>query len=170
MNASKLYDEDFLLWTEQQARALRELGGSNSLDVAHLAEEIEDLGRRDLREVKSLVELIFLHGLKLAADPGNEAARHWAGEIIGFQTQLRDSFTPSMRQKLDMDRIWGDALRRFAAGPRPDGADGLIALLRLSGGHPVSLSELVAESFELQAVVAAINKLSPGSTARSDPS
>ena len=168
MDASKLYEEDFLLWTEEQARALRELGHSHTLDTIHLAEEIEDLGRRDLRDVEGFIELLYLHGLKISTDPGADAVRHWMAEVVNFQSQIRRTFTASMRQKLKLDEIWGDALRRFMAGPRPDGSDEPIALMRLSGGHPLSLSELVATSFELQQLLAAIDRLSLGSTAWGD--
>ena len=44
MDEGSLHDEDFVLWTEQQAKALRDLGQSNVLDIVHLADEIEDLG------------------------------------------------------------------------------------------------------------------------------
>ena len=58
-----LYDEDFFRWTQRQAAALRALPGQPAadlapqdvalLDIAHVAEEIADLGRRALREVMS---------------------------------------------------------------------------------------------------------------------
>lgn len=162
MDASKLYDEDFVLWTEQQARALRELGGSNSLDVVHLAEEVEDLGRRDLREVESLIEQILWHALKLIADPDNDAARHWAGELTGFQSQLRRAFTPSMRQKIDLDAVWGDAMRRFINGPRPSFSDRLADEIRLAELRPV-LGDLTATSFDLAGLLAALNPRTPSS-------
>jgi hypothetical protein len=47
MDVKRLYNEDFVLWSKQQADALRAAahGGSNlRLDWGHLAEEIEDLG------------------------------------------------------------------------------------------------------------------------------
>ena len=48
-----LYEADFLLWTERQAAELRALAHScrdlpNALDLDHIAEEIEDLGRSEL--------------------------------------------------------------------------------------------------------------------------
>jgi hypothetical protein len=56
MNASSetLYDEDFYAWTQQQAALLRRLPPpGNELDLEHIAEEIEDLGRSDLRAARS---------------------------------------------------------------------------------------------------------------------
>ena len=41
---AKLYDEDFGLWTAEAARLLRE-GRFAEIDVEHVAEEIEDMGK-----------------------------------------------------------------------------------------------------------------------------
>src|SRR5262249_35241746 len=61
-----LYEEDFYAWTQQQAGLLRRLPViSNELDVEHIAEEIEDLGRGDLRTAQSLCEQIVEHFSKL---------------------------------------------------------------------------------------------------------
>ena len=63
---AELYDEDFYAWTQQQAQALRtHFKGDNRLDVDHLAEEIEDLGKSDLHAVESFVENVIEDLLKL---------------------------------------------------------------------------------------------------------
>ena len=52
--AADLYDEDFYAWTQQQAEVLRtHFQGDNRLDVEHLAEEVEDLGKSELHAVES---------------------------------------------------------------------------------------------------------------------
>lgn len=40
------YDLDYYAWTQAQAKFLRE-GKLSELDLAHLAEEIEDMGRSE---------------------------------------------------------------------------------------------------------------------------
>ena len=154
MDVTKLYDEDFLLWTEQQAHALRQLDGSDSLDIVHLAEEIEDLGRRDLREVESLIEQILWHALKLVADPKDDAARHGAAELTGFQS-LRRAFTPSMRRKVKLDELWDDATRRFWNEQRPNGQRDPTVISKV-WGSPVSLDDLTAPSFSIDRCLAMI--------------
>jgi hypothetical protein len=53
------YDEDILVWSEQQAsvsrslRSRRDLPGE--LDLEHVAEEIEDVGRSELNAAKGLI-------------------------------------------------------------------------------------------------------------------
>jgi hypothetical protein len=54
--ADDLYDTDILPWTEQQAGLLRRAAAGarvNGLDWPNLIEEIEDLGRSELRAVRS---------------------------------------------------------------------------------------------------------------------
>ena len=46
------YDTDFYAWTQQQAAALRQKAFA-ALDLEHLAEEIESMGKRDRRAVES---------------------------------------------------------------------------------------------------------------------
>ncbi len=144
-----------MLWTEQQAKALRDLGQSNVLDIVHLADEIEDLGRRDLHDVESLIAQIYCHVMKFSAEPEAAAVRHWKAEVVKFQAQVRRRFAPSMRQKLDLDGVWSDAVRQFAVGTRPDGSDGLIVYWKLKG-PPGDIDELAARSFDVERFVAAV--------------
>ena len=57
------YDEDLLLWSQQQARLLRE-GRFAELDVARLADEIEDVGESEKREMASRVSVLLAHLIK----------------------------------------------------------------------------------------------------------
>ena len=60
------YEDDFFACTEEQAALSRQLpAGGNRLDRAHIAEEIEDLGRSDLRAAQSLCEPIIEPLLKI---------------------------------------------------------------------------------------------------------
>ena len=46
------YDEDVILWAQEQARLLRE-GRFSELDIEHIADEIEDVGKSEKRELAS---------------------------------------------------------------------------------------------------------------------
>ena len=75
---AELYDEDFYAWTQQQAEALRtHFQGDNRLDVEHLAEEVEDLGKSQLQAVESYVQQIIAHLLKLDYSGFELPRRHW---------------------------------------------------------------------------------------------
>lgn len=111
MSDSSLYDEDILLWSEQQAAAIRKLGQrrrdiSNALDIENVAEEIESVGRSELAAVKSYIRLILLHLIKLAVESESEAAPHWRGEIVAFHSEIMGRYATSMRQRIDIDELW----------------------------------------------------------------
>src|SRR5262245_15447550 len=46
------YEQDFYAWTQRTAELLR-AGRFEEADIEHVAEEIEDMGRRDVRELNS---------------------------------------------------------------------------------------------------------------------
>jgi len=111
MTQSTLYDEDILLWSEQQAEVIRKLGRSrrdlpNELDVENVAEEIESVGRSEFASVKSLLRQILMHLIKLMVEPDAAPVRHWRAEIVAFHTEMLDHYAPSMRQRIDIDDLW----------------------------------------------------------------
>jgi hypothetical protein len=84
MTTTELYEQDFVAWTEKQARELRELRANRwngPLDLEHLAEEIEELGRSQRHACESLLEQIIIHLLKLRCAKAEAPRAHWANEI-----------------------------------------------------------------------------------------
>lgn len=61
--SKSLYDQDFALWLEQVAHQLR-AGDFSHLDIDHLVEELDALGRSQRREIKSRLVVLFAHLLK----------------------------------------------------------------------------------------------------------
>lgn len=107
-----LYDEDILIWSEQQAELLRRRA-ANSLDWDNLAEEIEDVGRNQLRAVESHIVQAFVHELKALAWPEARDLAHWRAEARGHRDDARASFTPAMAQRIDLVALYRRALRRI---------------------------------------------------------
>jgi Domain of unknown function DUF29 len=70
------YDTDFYAWTQAQAAALRAKDWP-ALDVAHLAEEVEDLGSSVQHAIESHLERLLLHLLRWRYDPAQEPRRGW---------------------------------------------------------------------------------------------
>jgi hypothetical protein len=60
---SNLYDEDVIAWAEQQSRLLRSRQWSQ-LDIDNIAEEIEDVGKSEKRELQSRMCVLMAHLLK----------------------------------------------------------------------------------------------------------
>ena len=68
------YEQDFHAWTQRTAALLR-AGRFEEADIEHVAEEIEDMGRRDVRELKNRVR-VYVRAVKRAvAETGLSADR-----------------------------------------------------------------------------------------------
>ena len=155
MSNSTLYDEDILLWSEQQAAAIRKLGRRgrnvpNELDIENVAEEIEGVGRSELAAVKSHIRLVFLHLIKLVVESGSEAAPHWRGEIIAFHSEIIGRYAPSMSQRIDVDELWRSA-REQSLLAYEGAQQHLVA--GLSEESAFSLDDLLAERIDSSGLV-----------------
>jgi hypothetical protein len=103
-----LYEDDFLLWSESQATLLRRLAAGErvndrDLDWANLGEEIEAVGRGELRAFESLLTQAIVHRLKQRCWPDSGEVPHWHSGEIRFRQEAADAFSASMRHGL----IWG---------------------------------------------------------------
>jgi hypothetical protein len=104
-SAARLYEKDFVRWTEQQSSALREASRSPMnlpLDWENLAEEIESLGRSQRRELRSRLVAILEHLLKLEHSPATDPQHGWMDTIERERSEiellLEDS--PSLRREV----------------------------------------------------------------------
>jgi hypothetical protein len=68
MQATSLYDTDFLAWASQQAALLR-AGDYTHVDWGNLIEEIEDLGKSERWAIASYLTVLLTHLLKWAYQP-----------------------------------------------------------------------------------------------------
>ena len=146
------YDDDFFAWTQEQATALRNIPREaigDAVDIAHVAEEIEDLGQRDLREVISFLARLFEHLMKIDNAPASLEAAHWRSEARTFQQGACDAFSPGMRRALDVDAIWQKARKRLAR----DMADRDTSLIAPTDS-PFTLEASLDEDFDLDAALA----------------
>jgi hypothetical protein len=109
-----LYDRDALAWSERQAALLRRVARGervNEVDWDHVVEEVEDVGISELNAVQSYLDQILLNLLKLHGWPELDSDHHWRAEILAFQTGLERRFAPSMRQRIDLAKIYNRAKR-----------------------------------------------------------
>jgi Domain of unknown function DUF29 len=111
-DASGLYDQDFFLWTQEQAAALRRAKDSNlPLDWENLAEEIECLGKSDRRELTSQIRRILRHLLKLEVSPAVQAHAGWRSAIIDARSEIDGVLSDSPSLRREVDRLVTDQLR-----------------------------------------------------------
>lgn len=97
-----LYDEDFYAWAVTTAALLRQRRFAE-IDLEHLAEELEDMGKRERRALKSHIRNVILHMLKWRHQPDKRSSS-WRQSIrngrIEIQELLRDS--PSLASQLPL--------------------------------------------------------------------
>lgn len=109
----KLYDIDEVQWLDEMVKLLK-IQQFESLDLEHLIEELEDLGKEKRNAVASLLEQIIRHLLLLQywATEKKDNAVHWQGEIYSFRVQLRRKLTTNLRNYLvsELETIYQDAL------------------------------------------------------------
>lgn len=164
MTNSALYDDDILLWSEQQAEIVRRLGRTrrglpNEFDVENVAEEIESVGRSELAAVKSLIRQVFIHLIKLVVEEDAPARRHWRGEIFAFHAEIVGRYSPSMRQRIDIDELWRSAREEaLLLLPEPE-AETVAAIL--PGTPPFSLDDLIAERIDSDRLAANLRQAVP---------
>lgn len=142
---SDLYESDILLWSERQSALLRRIArgervNDTDLDWPNIAEEIESVGNEQLHAVGSLLVQALLHDLKAEAWPQSRDVAHWRAEARRFRGDAASRFAPSMRQKLDLARLYRRALRAM-----PDAIDGQ-APLPVPATCPTTLDELLADA------------------------
>jgi len=128
MDGGSLYDRDFYLWTQQQARAMRrqhELRPNADIDWENLIEEVESLGRSDMRAVRSQLARIIEHLLKLEFSPAEAPRQKWAGSANDGRRELDELLgdSPSLRGRLDalMVEAWTSGRLKAAIGLAEDG-------------------------------------------------
>src|SRR3954453_10613863 len=141
----ELYDADVFEWSQHQAALLRrraagELVNEAELDWSNIAEEIACVGNSQLRAVRSLLAQALLHDLKADAWPLSPYVPGWRAEARGFRADAADSYTPSMRQHIDLAKLYRRALQRM-----PETIDGQPPL-PVPDVCPVTLDELLAEA------------------------
>ncbi|MDX2179378.1 MAG: DUF29 domain-containing protein [Bryobacteraceae bacterium] len=112
MSVAELYEKDFFLWTQRNAKLLRE-GNVGEADLRRIAEEIEDMGKRDRRTLVSKTEVLVAHLLKWEFQP-LKRSKSWANTIRaqrrGIAKELRDMPSLSAYLARNLREIYRDAV------------------------------------------------------------
>jgi hypothetical protein len=101
---STLYEQDYYLWLEKTSSLLRD-GRLSELDIPHLIEEIEDMGRSEKKAVKSNLIIILMHLLKYKYQP-EKRSNSWLLTIFERRRRLRDDFADSPSLKRYFDEVF----------------------------------------------------------------
>jgi len=87
MNNAELYEHDFNAWIHNQISLLK-AGKTNEIDIEHLIEELEDMGKSNLRELESRFIILIAHLLK------------WQFQLATLETQWQDFEGKSWRKTI----------------------------------------------------------------------
>jgi hypothetical protein len=113
-NRAPLYDRDIIAWSNEQARLLRS-GRLSELDIEHIAEEIEDVGKSEQRELASRMAVLIAHLIKWSYQP-NRRCNSWQQTInvqrhaIALRIKRTPSLKPMLREAEWQEEIWSDAV------------------------------------------------------------
>jgi len=111
MGNQMLYDQDFYAWANEQAALLRN-GRFSEADIAHIAEEIESMGKAEKRELVSRLTVLLLHLHKWQFQPGFRG-NSWRNTIRIRRSEVAAHIAdnPSLKATLSeaIDRAYGTA-------------------------------------------------------------
>jgi ribosomal protein L29 len=113
------YSKDVVAWSQEQAALLR-AGDFAALDLEHIAEEIEDVGKSEQRELGNRMALLLAHLLKWRFQPerrGSSWERTIKEQRRAIAAHLKE--TPSLRSSLTnpnwVEGVWADAVTKAVA-------------------------------------------------------
>ncbi|PZV12087.1 MAG: DUF29 domain-containing protein [Leptolyngbya sp.] len=139
---SEKYLADFNLWIEQTAQLLRE-SRWHEIDVPHLIEEVEDLGKSERRGIASQLTRLLLHLLKWQYQP-QRRSDSWLDSITDARTQIELAIedSPSLRSYSaeQLEEIYQRARRQAAKQTS-------VTISMLPDACPYSLDLVLAEDW-----------------------
>lgn len=134
----KLYDDDYVTWTRQQAALLRTMPATSGLDIGHLVDEIEGLGRSAITDLSTAIRNVLAGLIRRSIDPTSTNIE----DIYSAQSDAIICSDAGVWRHVDLDKIWRLARRAMDVD--------------LSERCPLSIEQLVAEDFEIQKAIAAL--------------
>lgn len=108
------YETDVAAWANEQAWLVRNKK-FDLLDIEHIAEEIEDVGKSEQRELASRMAVLMAHLLKWQFQPEHQGTS-WERTIKEQRKSLEFHIkqVPSLKAKLSnsewLDAVWADAV------------------------------------------------------------
>ena len=113
---STSYHNDVLAWAGEQAELLRS-GQFSVLDIEHIAQEIEDVGKSEQRELASRMAILLAHLLKWQYQPEKRSKR-WQRTIkeqrnsISIHIEETHTLRSSLRNPAWMKATYSDAVSK----------------------------------------------------------
>jgi hypothetical protein len=119
---SEVYNQDFYAWAMQNAQLLRQ-GRLSEIDIEHIAEELESMGKSERRELINRLSVLLAHLLKWLFQP-ELRSNSWKYTIEEQRRAVADVLedSPSLRHELE-DRLIKAYANALLQGARETGMD-----------------------------------------------
>lgn len=120
--STELYKHDFNAWVHSQISLLTQ-GKVSELDIEHLVEELEDMGKSNLNELESRYVILIAHLLKWQFQSDYQG-RSWLNSIDEQRVQIGRLLRkfPSLKPKIQeaVEDAYPDALKLAVKETRLD--------------------------------------------------
>ena len=106
---TSLYESDLLLWSEEQALALRRLAESEAApsgDWKRVAGVIENVGRSALAHVEAGLRLMLTQAIAGYCDSDSPLRHQRIQRTLSGQFDAERDMSSTIRARLDLDRLW----------------------------------------------------------------
>jgi Domain of unknown function DUF29 len=145
-----LYERDFYAWTLAQVAELRRLPAerrNSGLDMKNLADEVAGLGRGERDTVRSHVETVIAHLLKLDYSPAGGPRLGWIRTILRSRDRVARRLTAALHRDVErhLDLLYRSA-RLEAAGDLVEHGE-LEAARGLPAACPYSLDNVLRDGW-----------------------
>ena len=116
------YETDVVAWANEQAKLIR-AGQLDQLDLTHIAEEIEDVGKSEQRELASRMAVLLAHLLKWEYQPSRRS-KSWQFTLTTQRKEVAYVLAeaPSLRGKFDdakwLEILWAKEIGRASCRER----------------------------------------------------
>ncbi|HEY9658839.1 MAG TPA: DUF29 domain-containing protein [Allocoleopsis sp.] len=104
---TQLYDSDFYAWTQEQVSLLKTQQWQY-LDIPHLIEEVEALGRTERQELRNRLAVLLGHLLKWQFQ-SDRRSNSWLSTIREQRVQIRLLLQDSPSLKPYLEQVFPDA-------------------------------------------------------------
>lgn len=101
--------DDYYRWAREQAALIR-AGRFDEVDLENVAEEIEDVGKSEIRAFRSNVESILVHLLKWHYQP-QRRSRSWELSIIEHRNRVDETLLDSASIVAHWDEVVAKSYR-----------------------------------------------------------
>ncbi|MEM1280824.1 MAG: DUF29 domain-containing protein [Cyanobacteria bacterium P01_H01_bin.152] len=137
-----MYDADYMQWIAVTVEKLRHQN-FEQVDWANLIEEIEDIGKRERRSLKSNLIVLLLHLLKWPYQP-TQSTGSWAGSIVEPRRRIEEALKDSPSLKPYLEQIFAEAYQDML---KQAAAETMLDIKTLPSECEFALTQVIEEGF-----------------------